>query len=152
MNDRQRVEVGIIPALIYGIVRPLEADQQTDDERRKWEQIVTACRRAMEDPVDDLIEPRRSQIFRRTDRTYRALAEVLDGTSNAQAAMATYYLLESLIQEDRISIYEDSYFGQAMLVFMESIQGLFEIDRLDAAAQKRARQLRDTLRVEGYFR
>lgn len=66
--------------------------------------------------------------------------------------MATYYLLESLIQEDRISIYEDSYFGQALLVFMESIQGLFEIDRLDAAAQKRSRQLRDALRMEGYFR
>lgn len=152
MNDRQRVEAGVIPALIYGIVRPLEEVQQTDDERRKWEQIVSACRRAIEDPVEDLIEPRRSQIFRRTDRAYHALAEVLDGASNAQAAVATYYLLEGLIQEDRISIYEDSYFGKAMLVFMESIQGLFEIDRLDAAAQKRARQLRDALREEGYFR
>lgn len=152
MNDRQRVEAGIIPALVYGVVYPLKDQQETDDEKERHSAIVNAAFNAVLDPGRDLELGRASQIYRRTEREYLALAAILDGASNAQAMMAVYYLLEGLLQEERLTIYEDSEFGKALQVYMEALDSHFAEEKLDAAAQKRARQLRDELKRQGYFR
>ena len=152
MTDRQRVEAGIIPALVYGICYNLKDQQETDEQRQTHARIVNAAFQAMVEPGEDLMPQKAGQIYRRSERTYLALTNVLDGASNAQAMMSTYYLTEELIQEGRISIYEDSDFGKAMLVYMEALDPYWDKTKLDAAAQKRARQMRETLRKEGYFR
>lgn len=152
MNDRQRVEASIIPFLIFGICKPMEDLQETDDQKEKHRKIVEASFSAIVEPASDLDDRRAGQIYRRAEREYLALANVLEGTSNAQAMMSVYYLLEELLQEERLTIYEDSYFGESLNVYMDAIQHYFELEKLDAAAQKRARKLRETLKKNGYFK
>lgn len=152
MNDRQRVEASIIPFLIFGICKPMEDLQETDDQKEKHRKIVEASFSAIIEPAADLDDRRAGQIYRRAEREYLALANVLEGTSNAQAMMSVYYLLEELLQEERLTIYEDSYFGESLNVYMDAIQHYFELEKLDAAAQKRARKLRETLKKNGYFK
>lgn len=152
MNDRQRVEAGIIPALIYGVCRPLADEQVTEAEKAAHQKICAAAFKAMIEPGEDL-EPRRAgQIYRRTERLYLRLADILDGTSSAQALMAIYYLLEGLLQEERLTIYADTEFGEALQVYVDVLGEFFAVEKLDAAAQKRARQMREAMRAEGYFR
>ena len=151
LTDRERVEAGIVPALIYGIVKPMEDLQETDEEKAHHKQVVDAAFAAMMDPLDDLPEKHAAKIARRTDREYQALGDILEDASNAQAMMAVYYMLEGLLQEGRLTIYEDTEFGRALTVYMAAIDHYFAERRLDAAAQKRARQLREALRKRGYF-
>lgn len=152
LTDRQRVEAGIIPSLIYGICQPMADLQETDEQKDAHVRVCRAALRAMMDPIEDL-EPRRAgQIVRRTERLYCALADTLEGTSNAQALMAIYYLLEGLLQEERLTIYADTEFGQALETYMDALQPFFEQHRLDAAAQKRARKMRTVMQQEGYFK
>lgn len=151
LTDRQRVEAGIIPALIYGICAPLADQQETEEEKAAHHQICAAALKAMTEPGEDL-EPRRAgQIFRRTERLYLEVSDMLEGTSNAQALMAVYYLLEELLQEGRLTIYDDTEFGKSLQVYMDAIQPYFAQRKLDAAAQKRARKMRNRMKVEGYF-
>lgn len=152
ITDRQRVEAGIIPALIYGIVKPLEDVQETDEEKARHRQIVVASLQATADAGADLMTKHAAKIFRRTERLYLTITKAIEGTSNAQAMVAVYYLLESLLREERLAIYEDTDFGQALQTYMAAIDHLFAEEKLDAAAQKRARKMREILEREGYFR
>jgi len=152
MNDRQRVEASIIPFLVFGICKPMEDLQETEDQKAKHKQITDAAFHAIAEPAFDLELKRAGQIYRRAEREYLALANILEGTSNAQAMMAVYYLLEELLQEERLTIFDDSNFGKALQVYMDALQPHFDQEKLDAAAQKRARKMREALRKEGYFR
>lgn len=152
LTDRQRVEAGIIPALVFGVCHGLKDLQEADDQKARHEKVLGAALAAMVDAASDMEAGRASQIYRRTEREYLCLAAILEGASNAQAMMAVYYLLEGLLREERLTIYADSEFGEALQIYMEAINGFFGEAKLDAAAQKRARQLRDQLKKEGYFR
>lgn len=152
LTDRQRVEAGIVPALIFGVCHGLKDLQETEDQKARHEKVTSAALAAMVDSANDMEPKRAAQIYRRTEREYLTLASILEGASNAQAMMAVYYLLEGLLQEERLSIYADSDFGGALQIYMEAIDGFFGEARLDAAAQKRARKLREKLEKEGYFK
>lgn len=152
MNDRQRVEASIIPFLIYCVCTPMVDLQETEEHKQNHKMVTSAAFKAVAEPCYHLTHERAGQIFRRVQRTYNSVSKVIVGTSNAQALMAIYYLLEGLLQEERISIYEDSQFGKSLQVYMEAIDRFFEDHKLDLAAQKRARQMRDVLRAEGYFK
>jgi len=153
LNDRQRVEAGIIPALMYGIVVPLAADQETEEEREQFDKVVRACQRAMFEISDDLDDKRANQVQRRLARLYAKLREVMEHAScNVQSMMAVYYLTEELIQEEKISIYDGTYFADAVNILLSSLNEYWDDERLDKMARKRARQMRKVLESEGYFR
>lgn len=151
MNDRQRVEASIIPQLIFCVCKPMEDLQETEEHIANHKEITDASFFAMAEPTLDLPLQRAGQIHRRVLRLYNKVSDVLEGASNAQAMMAIYYLLEGLIQEERLSIYDDSGFGKAMGTYMQSIDHYWEEEKLDQAAQKKARRMREVLRSEGYF-
>lgn len=152
MNDRQRIEACIIPALLYKVMKGLEDIQDTEEDRKTCNTIVQASLRASSEPLEDLMPDRARQVARRMAREFRAVISVMIGASNAQCLLAIYYLLEELLQEERLTIYEDSYFGEALNLYMSEIQYLFEKERLDAAAQKKAKQMRKILNRNGYFK
>lgn len=152
LTDRQRVESGIIPALIYGVCHDLKDLQETAEQKERHAKVVKAAFDGMVDAARDLDERRAGQILRRSERAYLSLADVIEGASNAQAMMATYYLLEELLQEERLTIYEGSDFAEALQIFMEAIDQYWDEKKLDQAAQKRARKMRDELKRQGYFR
>ena len=152
LTDRQRVEAGIIPALIYGVCHNLKDLQETAEQKEHHAKVVKAAFAGMIDAARDLDERRAGQIYRRSERTYLSLADILEGASNAQAMMATYYLLEELLQEERLTIYEGSDFADALQIFMAAIDQYWNEEKLDASAQKRARKMRDELKRQGYFR
>lgn len=152
MNDRQRIEACIIPALVYRVVKGLEDVQETDEEKEICETIASASLQASSEPLSDLLPIRAGQIARRLGREYRAVAAVIDGSSNAQCMLAIYYLLEGLLQEERLTIYEGNYFADALQLYMKSIEKFFDEEKLDAAAQKRAVQMRKVLNANGYFK
>ncbi|MFK4823464.1 hypothetical protein ACI0FM_01485 [Paenochrobactrum sp. BZR 588] len=151
MNDRQRVKASIITALIYGITKNMGHFQEIDQEKADHNFIVTASRSALLEPQDDLDPKRAAQIRRRLDRLYKKLTPVFADQHNGKCMMTVYYLLENLLVEERLSVSADTTFGQSLEKFLEPIQRLFNIQKLDASAQKQARQIREMMRREGYF-
>lgn len=152
MNDRQRIEACIIPALLYRVVKGLEDVQETDEEKRICQTIIQASLQASSEPLNEFLPDKAGQLARRLGREYKAAAAVIDGSSNAQCLLAIYYLLEGLLQEERLTIYEGNYFADALQLYMGSIEKFFDEEKLDAAAQKRAHQMRKVLRENGYFK
>lgn len=152
MNDRQRIEASIIPSLIFKVVYGLSDLQTTEEEKETHSKIVSASLQAMTEPFLDILPERKDQLSRRLVREQNSLFAIMHNASNKQCLMAIYYLLEGLLQKGRLVIYEDSYFGEAMQLYLDSLEELFKEERLDKASQKMANKLLRKLRQSGYFK
>lgn len=152
MNDRQRIEASIIPSLVFKVVYGLSDLQTTDEEKETHSKIVSASLQAMAEPFLDILPERKAQLSRRLVREQNSLFAIMHNASNKQCLMAIYYLLEGLLQKGRLVIYEDSYFGEAMQLYLDSLEELFKEERLDKASQKMANKLLRKLRQSGYFK
>ena len=152
MNDRQRIESAILPELMRQILFQLKQAQETEEERREFEFIYTQLLDATRAAFEDLDDKRHQQLARRLKREIVELATVLDGASNAKCMMTAYYLLEGLLQDEHISIYDGTPLAEALHKYMAAIDRFFAEEKLDKSAQKTASKLRKRLTDLGYFR
>lgn len=153
MNDRQRIESAIIPALIYATVKNMEVYQKTNQEKEDHRYITeTAYHAYYYEPVMGMMQNDQAQIRRRLNRLYQKLAPLMNEHTNGKCMMIIYYMLEGLIQDGRVSVYDGTPFAKAMEMFLEPIQELFRQGKLDQSAQKQADRLMTAIKAEGYFK
>jgi len=152
MNDRQRIEAAIMPALIYAVVKNMDIYQKSEDEVYSHKFITdTAYNAYAVEPIAGLMPKHQAQIRRRLNRVYQEVAPILNEFSNGKCMMVIYYMFEELIQQERLSVYEGTDFAKAMELFMDSIQYLFDREKLDKSAQKQADKILGVIRHNGYF-
>lgn len=152
MNDTHRVEAGLIPALIYAVVKNMEVHQKSEQEIADHKFITdTSYQAYFHEPVAGMMPKRQTQIRRRLDRLYLKLAPLLNQHTNGMCMMIIYYMLEGLIQDGFLSIYGDTEFAKAMEAYLEPIQYLFRQEQSDQEAKEHAASLMRVVREEGYF-
>jgi hypothetical protein len=149
LTDRQRVEIAIPARLVFGVVAAkCFSDPDAEVVKRLEDLLVQAC----VEPIADLPEQKGIQVARRIERTTDAIAKDFDDQPAVKIAMALYYFLQDLLEREVLVLWEGSAFAEAMQILMPMFEHGFEVQRIDASAQKQARRLRERLEREGYYR
>lgn len=153
MNDRQRVELALLPALIFKVLRGSEREGPEYDEYDEtlYNRAVNAMQKAALEPLEGLTPKDMQKIGRRVNRAANELYDSLVGQTVAKNLMAVYYMLEAMLQAGEIELYDDSNFAKGMLIVMDSLQTWFAKEKLDKSAQRKAVKLREIMTAGGYF-
>lgn len=154
MNDRHRVEIMLICAALWSIMEGASPDPGESSEKSlaDYNNVMQGLESAANEPVDGLADAHANKLRRRALRAARVIEVESNGQTIAKSALAMYYLIEGLIQEGKIEVWEGSPFGDAMTALMESVSRFIHgKEKVDRSAEKMARRIREKLGREGYF-
>ena len=149
LNDRQRVELHLIPMLLLGVVIAGVNDPDHPDAK--------ACQRlllnAAEAPVQDMREPFRSKLIRRGHRAHEevTLPYRKEGHRVDKIGLMLYWMLKTITDCDYVVIGEDSSLQKALDIVWPALEHSAQVDPLMASARKQSRRLLDHLQRLGYY-
>jgi len=149
LNDRQRVELHLIPMLLLGVVIAGVNDPDHPDAK--------ACQRllldAAEAPFQDMREPFRSKLIRRGHRAHEevTLPYRKEGNRVDKIGLMLYWMLKAITDCDYVVIGEDSSLQKALDIVWPALEHSAQVDPLMASARKQSRRLLDHLQRLGYY-
>ena len=149
LNDRQRVELHLIPMLLLGVVIAGVNDPDHPDAK--------ACQRllldAAEAPFQDMREPFRSKLIRRGHRAHEevTLPYRKEGHRVDKIGLMLYWMLKAITDCDYVVIGEGSSLQNALDIIWPALEHSAQVDPLMASARKQSRRLLDHLQRLGYY-
>jgi hypothetical protein len=147
LTDKQRVELGLIPVMLQGIIHAgaFPKDQSTH--------LAFLAKTAANEPLQDLNPGKFKQVYRRLTKVAHLASLELDQQSGVKIAMVLYYFTQDLLERGVLELAEGSPCAsvlQTMIEYIERADG-FDVAPLDRAAQKQARRLLREMNAAGYF-
>jgi hypothetical protein len=161
LNDRQKIELALPANFFFALsicdvfaLDPAKAAEPDAAEKgaKEIEKLRELLRAACWEPIANDPEKKQRNL---ANRIYRIATEVsadLDQQLGTKVALTFYYWLEDLLSRGVLICYEGSAFGRAVSMLFDMMKHAFEVERLDASAQKQARKLLDRLQAQGYYR
>jgi hypothetical protein len=106
---------------------------------------------ACDDAIDGLPDRKRRQLNNRITREAAACSAGLDQQDAVKISMSLYYFTKSLTDCGVLELWEGSAMGEAMELLFPAYSRGFSEPRLDASAQKAARQMLHKLQRAGFY-
>lgn len=148
-SDRERVELLLAPILFLDIALNGTSDPESD-EAMETRRLLRA---AVEEIVEDLREPQRSKIIRRSRRVYGDAVEPYrrEGMEVAKLGLVAFYWLQRLVAQGYFVLAEDSPLQLALDRLLPALEPAANIPALDASAQRQSVRFLRGLQAAGYF-
>lgn len=149
-TDRQRVEASLPCFLMLDVVLN---GIEVEDDGENYKRLKTHLALASTECVQDLMEPARSKILRRSERAYHDVFDEyrkIEGGS-AKLGLIGYYLLRALTDGDYLVIGQESQMQQALDMLLPLLEEHASIAAVDRSAQKQARKVLMRLQGLGYY-
>ena len=149
LNDRQRVELHLIPMLLLGVVIAGVNDPDHPDAK--------ACQRlllnAAEAPFQDMREPFRSKLIRRGHRAHEevTLPYRKEGHRVDKIGLMLYWVMKAITDCEYVVIGEDSSLQKALDLIWPALEHAAQVDPLMASAKKQGRKMLESLQRLGYY-
>lgn len=135
LNDKQRIELILLGALVRGAVISAECDVD----------LSYALAQVMQEPVSDLVEPKRSALIRRSKRIYEKA--VPSEMSVGEAVYSAVLFIDKLIQAKYIILEDNSY----MSIILNELRPLLKLYKTNTAKTTAFKYL-EVFKKEGLFR
>lgn len=149
MNDKARVELLLAPIVFLDVV--LNGTAEPDgEEAMATRQLL---RSAIEEIVEDLREPQRSKIIRRSRRVYGDAVEPYrrEGMEVAKLGLIAFYWLQNLVGQGYFVLPAGCPLERAIEAILPALEPTANVPALDASARKQARKVHERLQAQGYF-
>lgn len=148
-TDRQRVEASIPAFLMFDVA--LSGLDESEGEQVK--NLRTYLAIASTECVQDLQEPSRSKILRRSQRIFHEVFDEYrkENMDVAKLGLMAYYLLKAVTDVDYLVIGPESMMQKALDILLPVLGEHAEVQKLDRSAQKQARRVLQRLQGFGYY-
>jgi len=149
LNDRQRIELMLPPQVMLAVLIDGVNDPDHPDAIKCRELLV----KASAEPIQDLPPNKQVQLTRRVMRTHLEVTAAYrkDGMRTDKLGLIAYYWLKALLDQDYLVLGPESYFSQALDLFLPAIEHAAQIEKLDKSAQKNARKFLAHLQSLGFY-
>lgn len=151
VSDRQRVELVLIPQMLWAVVEAGVADK-TLPEYRECQRLL---HEAMAEPVTGLSVKDRGKISRRVGRAHLDVTAPYRsegvGERCDKIGLIVYFLVKSLTDCGYFEYGAGSAIQRALDIYLPAIQHLADEPALFASSQKHARKALGHLQRLGYF-
>ena len=149
LNDRQRVELHLIPMLLLGMVIAGLNDPDHPDAKECQRLLLDAA----EAPFAGLGEPLRSKLIRRGHRAHEEVTEPYRQKDSRvdKVGLILYWLLKSITDCEYVVIGEDSSLQKALDIVWPALEHSAKVDPLMASAKKQGKKLLVHLQRLGYY-
>ena len=149
LNDRQRVELHLIPMLLLGVVIAGVNDPDHPDAKECQRLLLDAA----EAPFKDMREPFRSKLIRRGHRAHEEVTAPYreEGHRVDKVGLMLYWVLKAITDCDYVVIGEDSSLQKALDIVWPALEHSAKVDPLMASAKKQGKKLLVHLQRLGYY-
>jgi hypothetical protein len=148
VNDRQRVEIALIPRFLY----PLVVHGTSDPDAPEAKELVACLKDASIESFADLYPPEQKKLIRRVERAYDDLFRRYHGNANDKLGAVWFSLLQHLTATEYLVLYEGSRMARAMELMIPMFEHVLDEPKRARSARKEARRLLAHLQQAGFYR
>ena len=154
LNDRQVVQLMVLPAILTAIILVMRGELTHDDDgSQELDRAHALLSIALEEPVENLPQDRISKLARRAKRVIAdTVAPLFDKHCLGTQFLTVAYLISELAQEEVILIGAESPFAEAWDIMSQVMATVVDqLPEMDKIATLEARNLRTWFAELGYF-
>ncbi len=149
MNDRQRVEALLLPQMLLAVLLAGVNDPNAPEAV----EAANLLNAAQGEPLRGLVPERAEKLVRRVCRLHLEITAPYrtDGARMDKLGAAVLYMLQRILDADYLVLYEGSNMQRALDLMVPALAHVFDVERLDASAQKAGRRMLEHAQRLGYF-
>ena len=153
LSDKMRVELTLPAQMMLGIFI-----KGTEDEAKKTEEyqkIAGLLVEAGSEAVIDLAGTKKArQLLERASRVHIRLLKEFDGGNETRVdkmGLIFFHMIRHIIESGYLQYVEGSAIDQSINHFMEALQPVASVDKVNNSAMKQAKKGLRLLQLEGYY-